>query len=144
MKRVLFVCTGNSCRSPMAEGLMEQRAKREGLPIEADSAGLSAFGGPISDNAITALEEVGIDFHGHTSRQFYPVMAGNYDLIAVMSPMHEHYLRQMGIDKDKILVMDVSDPYGENLETYRKIRDEIADKLDLVIERLGISEGRAV
>ena len=50
----------------------------------------------------------------------------------------------MGIDKDKILVMDVSDPYGENLETYRKIRDEIADKLDLVIERLGISEGRAV
>ena len=60
MLRILFVCTGNTCRSPLAEGLLRIRVHQEGLAAEVRSAGVSAVtGGPISRNSASILQEAG-------------------------------------------------------------------------------------
>ena len=68
MKRVLFVCTGNTCRSPMAQGLMNHLSNEKELAVQATSAGLAADGEPIAENALAALQELGIDMSYHRSR----------------------------------------------------------------------------
>ena len=71
MKKVLFVCTGNTCRSPMAEGIFNKLATEYGIDAVAESAGLNTKNDlPVSENAVKACAEIGIDIRGHKSKNF--------------------------------------------------------------------------
>lgn len=138
MKKVLFICTGNTCRSPMAAALFNALAAEKNIGAAAASAGLSAFtGDTANDNSVKAMAELGIDISAHRARRFDIRMAEEYDLIAVMSQEQKKYLEACGIDPGKIISMDISDPYGGNIEVYCAARDEISGKLSAVTERLG-------
>lgn len=124
MKKILFVCTGNTCRSPMAAAIF----KSFGIKAKVDSAGLFADGSDYSEKAVTALQEIGIDISGGVSRLFrYEDLSADY--IFCMSESHKQMLLTIGADGDKIIVLDVCDPYGMDIEAYRACRDEIRDKL---------------
>ncbi len=126
--RFLFVCTGNTCRSPMAAALFRKMAAERGLPIVAVSAGLAAASGsPASENAIKVLAEEGMDLSRHLSKPVTRELCDEAQLIAVMSEHHRLSLIAADVDPHKIFVLGggVPDPYGGSADVYRDTRDAL-------------------
>lgn len=131
MKKILFVCTGNTCRSPMAEGYLKS-LKKSGYEII--SRGLSADGSSVSENSAKVMLEKGVDISSHLSRQMTYEDAEGADAIVCMSSSHADLLEALGFDKLKIHILGIVDPYGGDLDTYRACRDEIFEAVDELIE----------
>lgn len=144
IKMVLFVCTGNTCRSPIAEGLFNIYAKEKKLNISADSAGIFADGSPVSENSVQVLSELGIDISGKKSKQVTKDMVENSDLILTMTASHKAALISAFGSEEKIHTLaefadfggDVPDPYGGNTEEYRVCRDIINELVVKAADKL--------
>ena len=131
MKKIIFVCTGNTCRSPMAEGYLKSKKRKN---IEIISRGLAADGSEVSENSRLAMSEIGIDISAHVSRQLTFADIDETAVFICMSSSHADILEGLGIDKMKIFVLGIGDPFGADLETYKACRDEIIDGIDEFIE----------
>ena len=137
MKNILFVCTGNTCRSPMAHAIFNKIADSD--KFTADSCGIFADGvSQISNNAKIILKENGIDFN-YTSKPVCKELLNQADIVVCMT--QNHYIQFTSIFpefSDKIFVMpeDIPDPYGGNLETYRVCYTEIYNGLLKVINEI--------
>lgn len=93
MKRILLVCTGNTCRSPMAEALFRTMAEARGIPIEVKSAGIAALSGqPMAKHAAEVLKERGIDAGGFQSSEVTEASVRWADLILTMTSHHKRHL----------------------------------------------------
>ncbi|MEE1006469.1 MAG: ribosomal protein S18-alanine N-acetyltransferase [Acutalibacteraceae bacterium] len=130
---ILFVCTGNTCRSPMAEGYLRSKGI-DGVTVS--SRGLVADGSPVSPNSKTAMAEVGIDIAAHISRQITAGDINKADKIICLSPSHKSVLLSAGVPADKLFVLGngISDPFGGDISVYRRCRDEIFTAVDKLIE----------
>ncbi|MBE6781355.1 MAG: low molecular weight phosphatase family protein [Ruminococcaceae bacterium] len=131
MKKVVFVCTGNTCRSPMAEGYLKFK-KPTGYEIV--SRGLAADGSPAATHSVNAMLEKGIDISSHISKQMGYGDAETADVIVCMSSSHADLLEALGVDKLKIHILGISDPFGCGIDRYRECRDEIFSAVDELIE----------
>lgn len=138
--KILFVCTGNTCRSPMAEGIMKELMKRRGVEdINIESAGVLATPGtPATELAIKVLEQMGIDIKNHKSRLISKDMINKSDIIFVMTSQHKQLFAQF--DCDMLYTIgefigtneEIKDPYGGSIETYQ----ETAYQLYIAIEKI--------
>ncbi len=130
---ILFVCTGNTCRSPMAEGYLRSKALEN---VNVLSRGLYADGSPVSKNSEAVMKEIGIDLSRHISRQISPDDIVLADKIICLSPSHKAALLSAGAPKEKLFVLGngISDPYGGNPDVYRRCRDEIINATDELIK----------
>jgi len=128
--RVLFVCIGNSCRSPMAEGLANSK---HGDVIEATSAGV----GPapiVQPETIEALAERGVSIEGKRPQSLKNSDWANADLVINMSGTG--ILGQMPGLRGGNLIWEVTDPIGRSFATYRKSRDRIEQLVDQLADML--------
>ena len=141
MMKVLFVCTGNTCRSPMAAAVFNELCCERGIAPTAKSAGLFANGGEkASDNAIAACREKGIDISAHKASRLTLDMLDESDVIVPLAASHEQILRSATGDKyaDKICFIPpgVSDPFGGDIEVYRKCLGEIEVLCRKIMEKI--------
>ena len=96
MKKILFVCTGNSCRSVMAEGLFRQLTENRPGEFSVMSAGISALDGyPASDETVRVMQEAGVDVTGHASQRLKPEMVRAADKIFVMEDLHREWVARL-------------------------------------------------
>ena len=136
----LFVCTGNTCRSPMAAALLRRAAETRGLAVQVQSAGLFTDGSPAADPAIEVMAEWGVDLSAHRSQTITPELCDWADVIAVMSLQHKQLLAVQGVDSRKIIVLGggIPDPYGGSVEVYRATRDRLADAVTELLPKLSV------
>ncbi len=134
---ILFVCTGNTCRSPMAEGyLLSKNIKN----LNVSSCGLFADGSAVSQNSADAMSEIGIDISSHISKQITKQDIENADRIICMSHSHKQALESIGVTNSEVLGNGISDPYGQDLEAYRLCRDEIIKEIDKLFSNLSVCQ----
>ncbi len=131
---ILFVCTGNTCRSPMAEGYLHSLGIKD---ISVKSRGLCADGSAVSQNALLAMREAGIDISSHISRQITPEDITWADKIICMSASHISALTGICKAKLSLLGAGICDPFGGSLQNYRTCRDQIIKQLEAMF--LGFS-----
>jgi len=134
---VLFVCTANQCRSPMAEVMMRNWLEQTGRTgsWRAASAGIDASPGiPATGTAEQAMFERGIDLKHHRSQQVSEKLLAEFDIILVMEAWHKaQLLEEFPAYADKVCLIreraglqgDVDDPVGLPLDEYRKTADEL-------------------
>ena len=140
MKTVLFVCTGNTCRSPMAQALFNAKNPKP-EQFTAVSAGLYTCDDlPASENAIQAMAEMGIDLSHHKSRILTEEIAAQADYIVCMTAVHyDRLIHAFPAYESKIFTIaphDISDPFGGNLETYRACAQELSQAVAGVLQQL--------
>jgi len=142
-KTLFFVCSGNTCRSPLAAALTRKRLADAGNRVwVVESAGLAAFAAdPASASATAVAGEYGLDLSGHCSRRLTVEMLAGADLVLVMTAAHKVGVLEKSpqlsgkvhtIKEYVGWVGDVSDPFGGELPVYRTMACELADLSEAV------------
>ncbi|MBR3145355.1 MAG: ribosomal protein S18-alanine N-acetyltransferase [Clostridia bacterium] len=121
--KVIFVCTGNTCRSPMAEGYLKS-LNLKGVTVT--SRGLCPGGDTVSEQSAVSMKKIGIDIKNHISKQINPFDL-EADLFFCMTSSHAAALKSIGIDEDKIYLpeTEIPDPYMKGQAEYDFCRDMI-------------------
>lgn len=132
-KKILIVCTGNSCRSPMAAGWLEREFKKKGLSgqIEIASSGIGArSGASATTEAILVMKNREIDISSHRSRPCTREDVADADLIIAMGQEHFVFLAGMVPGaKDKIITLGIPDPIGMGMMIYEQVIQSIENKM---------------
>ena len=116
--KVLFVCTGNTCRSPMAQAILQRKAKEERRDITADSAAIMmTYGERVNPKAIEALKKLGISGFSHTSQPVTPRLIDESDLIVTMTWQQRAALATV-VDDEKLVAFCEVAPFGDIIDPY--------------------------
>jgi len=146
--RILFVCTGNTCRSPLSEAIARKIAIERGLTdVEAMSAGTSAHdGAPASDGSLLVGLERNMDLGGHRAQTLNRDLVRQADLILAMGPHHLERIEALGGAGRSYLLSDyashgassrpISVPIGAELDVYRATADELEEEIRRVLDRI--------
>jgi protein-tyrosine-phosphatase len=142
--KILFVCTGNTCRSPIAQAMASYLAGKMDVPIEADSAGLMVIpGSKVSKYSVDAVTEYGIDISSHIPKAITSELLDNADLIITMTkaqkdliiksiPYYSEKVKNLG---EYSINGDITDPYGADFNTYKECAMQIKDAIVSLYER---------
>ena len=130
--RILFVCTGNTCRSPLAVAALRAELGSDAEGVDVGSAGTAAAAGqPASEGALRVAAADGLDLGTHRSRALTPALARSADLILVMSSAHRAAVEAMGVPRSQVHLLSewpepgepelpVFDPFGASFEAYEE------------------------
>jgi protein-tyrosine phosphatase len=136
---VLFVCSGNICRSPLAAALLEKQLRALGIDdVYVESAGtMNLEGRGASRWALEVAADNGLDLGHHVSRQVNRTMLEDADIVVAMTNAHAEYVAAVlpGVSK-RTIVLEVPDPYGLQKQTYETALAVIEDAMPLIIDKV--------
>lgn len=154
IKRILLICTGNTCRSSMAGVLMQDLLNKKNLSqhFSIGSAGLAAqVGSGASLYALQIMEERGLDLYKHQATQVTPELLAQADLILTMTSGHKKVISHVMPEvQNKVYTLkewaensmedlDIVDPFGKSIEVYRQCAQELTELLEKAVEKLARS-----
>ena len=143
--QILFVCTGNTCRSPMAEYLAKKIITEKEIKFRVTSAGFTADGMPISENSNYVLALHGIDASEHTSTLLNEENLRKSWLVLTMTANHKNKILQLyPASASKVYTLseyagfnnDITDPFGKDIEYYKNTFEEINEKVQIIFEKI--------
>ena len=137
MKKIMFICSGNTCRSPLAEGLFKKYLKDNNITdIQVESAGVGVFpGDAVSINSILVACNRGVDISDHRARNINPEHILTTDLFFCMSDSHKQVMLRH-CSENKIYVLNVPDPYGRPIENYEECAKQLESLFPQVLEKI--------
>lgn len=145
---IVFVCTGNTCRSPLAEVITRQGLAARGWNhVRVDSAGVgAAWGAPASEGSIEAAAAVGLDLSTHRSQPLTRRLVEEADIILAMTPNHLARVEELGGGEKVMLLSEfvdgesrghpIGDPLGGPPKEYARTRDRISQAVQGLLDRL--------
>ena len=149
MKNVLFICTGNTCRSPMAEAIFNKLCTDKNIDMHAHSAGVATVDGlPAAKNAIEIMAQNGIDISTHKARFLPNVRLSDYDVFVTMNYDQATLVESLGVPTDLIRVLQkaptdkydieigIADPFGGDMTAYKKCADDLKVAISDLIDTL--------
>lgn len=149
MKKIIFICTGNTCRSAMAQGYMKKIVEEMKLQIEVYSAGIYAQDGEkASLEAKEVMKKYGVDLEKHRATSLKKSCILKADIILCATLAHKQIIIQMFPElKDKVYTIkeyaygigsyskDIQDPWGQNINSYENCAKEITDAIKEVVKK---------
>lgn len=142
MKKILFVCSGNTCRSPMAVSILKKIVKDNNKleDYQISSAGLNArVGDNINVNAVEILKKFEIPSSRTTAKQIDVDKILNADYVITMTSEQRDFLKNYNNVyslSDITNQHDISDPYGEDISVYRKVCEDLLKQIQILFEKL--------
>lgn len=141
---ILFVCTGNTCRSPMAAALFNKIAMERKLDVRIESAGIFANDGdPATTEAVVAMKKYNVDLLGHHAQSINTELVEKSDLILTMTAAHKLVMEQSAAGKVFTLCEyadidgDIPDPFGGDIAEYEECAAKLCAALEKCADRLG-------
>jgi len=146
---ITFICSGNTCRSPMAERLFKHATKGEKGGFEtltSISAGVAAYeGSPPSTNSVKALKDCGISLEGHHSKQLTQEIINKSLVLFCMTNTHKGILEaEYNLDNKPLFLMrelmtearnkEIPDPFGQSYDVYQECRDRMVEAIPSIIK----------
>lgn len=146
MRKIVFVCTGNTCRSPMAEIIMKNKVKSAGITdVRVTSAGLSATtGDKINPKSFAALKGLGLKPYGFKSKPLTKKLIKSADAIICMTISHKNYLsgyENVTTISELTGLSDVLDPYGQSAEIYMETARQLNEACEIILNKIVRKEG---
>ena len=137
-RRILFVCHGNICRSPMAVGIARKRLGNETI---AESAGIVPSGEKATEEAVLVMKAVyGVDISGHRPRSIADVDLSPYDyIIALDLSIYARLKESNRVPEEKLFGWDIEDPIGQGYQAYKQAARKIEKRLEQFLENHGLS-----
>lgn len=142
----LFVCTANTCRSPMAEGILNKIAAEKGIDCSSDSAGLYSFDGQTANyKAIEVMKAYEVDLSNHKSRKLTQSIIDSSDMVLALTTTHRNLIKEIfkisnmklftlkeyekKLSNEEVDSLDIADPYGGSIETYEICASQLYESI---------------